>query len=912
MSKRWNEEQLKAIQTRNKNILVSASAGSGKTGVLVQRLVELVTVDHIEIDEILAMTFSEDAANEMKKRLSKEITTLAKNANDCDRQYLNTQLSKLSNAHISTIHSFCYSIIKKYYYYLNLSSNRVSNLCDESMQTIFQNQAIEEVIQDELVKNNEAFSKLCNILSPRPENLEPVKEMLLKIANMANSQSDPIEWLQIAKRNYEKDVFKTPTLVQMTFMDYWLGKMTSYRQSFEAIKQQFDEHAVNEEKRYATFLKKYEVIQDVKQFKHFDELRNLIIACARLPLPTSFDATNQVFKESKEMITSIEDEILSVPPVDVMNQMTAEMLPVIHKCIDCVTHFFGKYERIKDEQEVIDFSDMEHFALRLLKDHEEVRNYYRNLFKEIMVDEFQDSNDVQDDLVTLISKENNVFRVGDVKQSIYGFRHALPKIMQRYKEIEDEKNTVIRFNKNYRSDATVVEFNNVLFQILMNIEGFDSLPFRDEDLSQIGLDSQNEKNEPIVFHALNPELKTYEDEKINKDVYKAEYIAHEILRQSKEHAFKDFAVLVRNNSKMEVLKSVFEKYHIPYYMNQKTGFYESRSIQILISLLSSFNDPTNDTHFAAILTSILFNMDSNTLAILSKNKKSSYYEYLMETNPAYLHEFERIRMNSNTICDTLQECFKWNDFYETCSLQDQTNCDYFYEIAQNYQNTMSCEWSSFLLYLENLKQQQTAQTSTIGKNDNVVRFMSIHNSKGLEFPIVYVWATSTMKKMELSDMILCDSELGLGFNIMQLPYRNTFKSYQRIAIEQKKNRDEIEEELRILYVATTRAKKQLHIVDFLNPKLEIDHGINYLKVNARKGTTSWILQALTELNRSDLFRIQYVDEMWESEPLAPKEKNQENLNVILTFSKLKSYHQVKPMKTWKYRYLILVKAVQHD
>ena len=133
--------------------------------------------------------------------------------------------------------------------------------------------------------------------------------------------------------------------------------------------------------------------------------------------------------------------------------------------------------------------------------------------------------------------------------------------------------------------------------------------------------------------------------------------------------------------------------------------------------------------------------------------------------------------------------------------------------------------------------------------------MSIHNSKGLEFPIVYLWSSSTMKKNELSDMVLCDNELGVGFNIMQFPYRNIFKSYQRIAIEQKKNRDEIEEELRILYVATTRPKKELHIVDFLNPKLELDKGINYTKVNARKGYTSWILQAMVSLNRPDLFNM---------------------------------------------------------
>lgn len=868
MSKNWNQEQLEAIQTRNTNILVSASAGSGKTGVLVQRLVELVTLDHIEIDEILAMTFSEDAANEMKKRLSKAITELVSNANEDDKRYLQSQLSKLSNAHISTIHSFCYSILKNYYYLLGLSSKRVATLCDEATLKLYQNEVLEEIILERSKKKD--FQTLCSILSSRPEDLQPVKNTILKIANMANSQSDPSKWLLNAKKDYELKI--KDTRFYQVFMDYWRGNVYMLKESFEALFQQFHEHYPDDEKRYDKLSLKYETIRNLETMDDFDSLRNCIYTCAKLPLPTSPDATNLIFKENRERITAIEDEILSIPPIDVMNKMIQENQSIIFELFDCVDSYFKKIEAIKEEKEVIDFSDMEHFAIRLLRDYDEVSAYYRNKFKQIMVDEFQDSNDVQDELVSFICRENNVFRVGDVKQSIYGFRHALPSIMQSYKEKEDALNKVIRFNRNYRSDATIVEFNNVLYEILMNIPGFDSLPFKEEDLSQIGLESQKENNQPIVFHALNPELKTYENEKIKKDIYKAEYIANQILKKSKDHKFSDFAVLVRNNAKMDILKDVFKKYGIPYYMNQKSGFYESRSIQLLVSMLSSLCNPYNDFHFAAILTSIFFQFNSTQLAELSRNKDKSYYDYLMENHSNLLNEFNRIKDSHLSISEMILECFKWNQFYETCSLQDQTNCDYFYELALNYEKTTSLECTNFISYVNDLKEQQTAQTSTIGKNDNVVRFMSIHNSKGLEFPIVYLWSSSTMKKNELSDMVLCDNELGVGFNIMQFPYRNIFKSYQRIAIEQKKNRDEIEEELRILYVATTRAKKELHIVDFLNPKLELDKGINYTKINARKGYTSWILQAMVHLNRFDLFRIEYVDEMWETNPIYTDKK----------------------------------------
>ena len=891
MAKSWNQEQLEAITTRNTNILVSASAGSGKTGVLVQRLVELVTLDHIEIDQILAMTFSEDAASEMKKRLSKEITDLVSKASDEDKYYLNSQLSKLSNANISTIHSFCYSIVKKYYYLLGLSNKRISTLCDEPTLKIYQEQAINEILLKKQELNEESFIKTCSYLSNRPEDLKPVKDTILKIANMANSQSDPNAWLELAQSNYEINALTKDSHVYNVFLDYWMNQLITYKQAFQTIFQQFHEHYPNDEKKYDGFLKKYEVIKDVIIIDDFDQIRQIFYLCAKTPTPTSPDAKNAILKDSRDKIIEIEDEILSIPPSHIMRNMLEDMQPIISELIDCTKKYFEVIERIKSEKEVIDFSDMEHFALKLLRNFKDVRDYYRNLFEQIMVDEFQDSNDVQDELVKLICKKNNVFRVGDVKQSIYGFRHALPSIMQSYKTIEDEYNKVIRFNRNYRSDEKIVEFNNILYRILMNIQGFDSLPFMDEDLSQIGLESQKEDNTPICFHALNPELKSYETEKINKDIYKAEYIANQILEKSKVRKFSDFAVLVRNNSKMEVLRDVFNKYNIPCYMNQKTGFYESRSIQLLISVLSCIHNPTNDYAFAALLTSIFFKFNSNELAMISKNKTSSYYEYLMETNSKLLDKFNSIKDNHLSISEILQECFKWNNFYDTCSLQDQTNCDHFYQIALNYENTISCECSNFLSYLEQLKEQETAQTSTIGKNDNVVRFMSIHNSKGLEFPIVYLWSSSNMKKKEVSDMVLCDNELGIGINIMQEPYRNTFKSYQRIAIEQKKNRDELEEELRILYVATTRAKKELHIVDFLDPKLDLEHGINTSKVNARKGYTSWILQTMVNLRRDDLFKIKYVIDLWENTPLS---KTSNNYQLIKKFQNKEMIEIISP------------------
>lgn len=898
MSKHWNPEQLQAIELRQKNILVSASAGSGKTGVLVQRLSDLVTKDHIGLDEILAMTFSEDAANEMKKRLSGEISTLVQNETDPSmKAFLSQQLSKLPSSHISTIHSFCYSIIKENYYLLGLSLDRVSHLCEPSTQTIFQNQALQIVLETQQKQCDDSFVRLCSLLSSRPEDMHSLEDTILKVANMANSQANPQAWLTLAKQNYQVESFSSSQVYQV-FKDYWHSQIIMYLQAFYDIETLFYEHWPNEEKRFATFMKKKEQANLIQPNASFHEVRFQVMACARLPLPTSPDASNENYKQYREIIQKIEDLFLSVPESETMASMIQSIQPLVEKLIECVEQFFEEYEAIKSKEACIDFSDMEHFALEILHQFPEVQNRYRQQFKQIMVDEFQDSNDVQDELVHLICQPNNVFRVGDVKQSIYGFRHALPSIMQSYKEKEDHLNTVIRFNKNYRSDATIVEFNNVLYEILMNIDGFNSLPFKQEDLSAIGMDSQKENNSPIVFHALNPEtIRTYEDERIKKDEYKASYIAHLVLEQKRlgKYDFKDMAVLVRSNAKMEILKQTFERLNIPYYMNQKTGFYSSRSIQILMSTLNCMIHPHDDIDFVAMLTSSYFNFTSEQLAqlALQREKKESYYSVCSRVMPKLLDYFDQLRFSKLSLSEMITELFKWNNFYDSCSLQDQTNCDLFFQLAIDHETNVSLQIDSFLTKLKQTSTEETAQTSTIGKGENVVRFMSIHNSKGLEFPVVFLWSTSLMSKKEASDFVICDNELGLGLKFMDESTRQVLPTYQRLAIEHKQNRDEIEEEIRILYVATTRAKKEMHIVDFLNPKLDIEHSINYSKINDRKGTTSWILQSLASQGYDHLFQIQHVDVMWQNMAL---QKPQTQPSQVLRYPKTNLITYVSPSR----------------
>lgn len=899
--KRWNNEQLQAIEARNTNVLVSASAGSGKTGVLVQRLSDRVLIDRIPLTSILAMTFTEDAASEMKKRLAKEINDKKKNAQNREEElFYQQQLSSLSNAFISTIHSFCYSILKNYYYVLDLSLNRVNHLLDPAMEGSLQGEALDIVLDEQCRNCDEAFFKLNDSLTYRPADLEPMKDLILKVAELAQSQADPQIWLDKVIQYYEvSSIDELPETFKNLFNNYLETRISTYKEYFVKLNEHYLETYGDNAKGYEKFKYKFDMIHaNLENCITYTEIRNAFRACARIPFPNSPDTSDKKLKNLKEVLTKIEDEILKMEDEPSFIRSLNECLPLVKKVIECVRSYLDTYEQLKAKHEVIDFSDMEHFAIEILrKNNGEIANVYRNTFEEIMVDEFQDSNDVQDELVRLICRKNNVFRVGDVKQSIYGFRHALPSIMQGYKQLNDENNQLIIFNKNYRSSETLVRFNNVLYNILMNVQGYNTLPFKEEDIVSIGSDRQTLTKEPIIFHALHPDMKSYKDEKIRKENYKARYIAYLVseMKRSGKYDFKDMAVLVRGNARLKELKKVFEEYQIPYYMNSKSGFYSSRAIQITLSCLKVISDPRDDLSFIALASSELIGLSNNELAQLKINKQNEcYFDACIRLYPEktlWLTQFKQL--SKLRIGQCLTEIFKQNHFYDHLTTQDKTNLDQFYSIAIDYENQISTSIEGFLNQIEAMSTEDTAEASFIGKEDNVVRFMTIHNSKGLEFPVVFVFSSETFSKMEDKDFVLCDSKFGLGFNCLDEKTRWVRPTLIRKVIEYKKNQQELEEEIRILYVATTRAVHEMHFVDFVDPKLDLDSPIDTLKIDARNGYTSWVLQSLCMTHDPSLFRVYPVIAMPEIKKFDLPSKD---YKTVSAYQSEETYQFVSPSK----------------
>ncbi len=877
----WNEMQLKAIETKQKNVLVSASAGSGKTTVLIERLMRLVMEERVEVDAILAMTFTEAAANEMKKRLAAALqSAYDTSTKEEEKAYITRQLTSIQTAHISTIHSFCLSIIQDYYYIIGLDPARISSIMDNGVMEQAKSEALSKAFDIQYEKQDEDFLHTCMMFSSRAENNDALAACIQNLANLSSSKPNPKQWLEDMKEMYHDihTLDDIPSFMQDIFFDYLHVQMERYHEVLDRLAYLYEYRYSEEEKKRTAVMKKYGALGEVEKTleeKDYEAFRLAFRGIAQGIIPTSPDKEDNEYHRLRKQSQELEDELLAILfSSTTFLQDIQTLYPIVSKLVEMTLDYRNAYQTIKEEIQCIDFDDMEHFALEILQAKDgEVADIYRNQFVEIMVDEFQDSNDVQNELVLLICKENNVFRVGDIKQSIYGFRHAKPQLMKGLITNKKENDEVIYLSNNYRSKKMIVDFNNILFKELMNTDGF-SCSYAKEDDVETGVPAQNEDNLPICFHAIfHDEIKKENDLILSKNDFKASYISHEILRKHEEEnrKWKDFVVLVRSNARKENLKAAFDKLNIPYFIDVKSGFYQSNAVQIMLSTLRALLHPQEDIPFMAAMTSPLFqyNVEDFAHAKLQKEKTQSYYAWFKEHASANFNVFEDLRTNTRTLSlpDMLNLLYNTNDYYALhTTLQEKTNLDLLYEKAVNFEDSYATGIAGFLSQIEQIKDAQTAEAIPIGSEADVVRVMSIHQSKGLQFPVVYLWSSDSFSMVENKEFCMCDADMGIALKCMDLPQRYVRTTWYRLAMEHKKNKEELEEEMRILYVATTRAQQEMHIVDCVLSLDTYNRPLTMSAIYERNGYSSWILQSFLQ-NPNPLFTIQEVHQLWNDIPL---------------------------------------------
>jgi len=545
----------------------------------------------------------------------------------------------------------------------------------------------------------------------------------------------------------------------------------------------------------------------------------------------------------------------------------------------------AEFAAVKHQHGWVDMNDVERTALVMLADpilSGWVQERLDARIRHLLVDEFQDTNFIQNAIVELLSNGTNVFRVGDVKQSIYRFRNAQPELMQGMKGVEDTTHEVLYLTHNYRSTPTLVSFNNELFDRLMNFTELDS-SYTQQDRVFAG--KQPEPTDAKVeFHFLEKDDKapiieesTSEDEaavsdaelqsedvveEIKKpfDPYaeaeveahpKAVHIANTILKMRTETEFKnfkDYVVLVRSNAIKAQIKTVFEEANIPHHISVKSGFFNSDAVQDVLMIMNFLVNPTDNINLTGLLLSDFIQMTNEELAQLklSTPKYGSFWDTLKSVKPevyAKLSQFTADLSDANLV-DTLRAIYRFNGYYESsCTLQQRANLDYLIEKAQHYakQNTSRIE---FVWLVKTIEDEESSEAIPFTEEDDVVRVMTIHQSKGLEFKVVFFWSQGKTTIKDNQEALLIDSQLGFSLKSLSYPYRYTRKNPIRLAMEMKTVRDDVQEQVRLLYVALTRAEKRLIIVDN-----KPSHGVanlHYTSILNSMGPTNWMMSAFPD------------------------------------------------------------------
>lgn len=875
------EDQKKAIEFDGKSILVSASAGSGKTEVLSKRILSKILLKKSSIKNILAMTFTNAAAAEMKNRIAKAINyeldykkltehemlekvfhnqenfikiqelyhhyqPLSKE----EEQYLLDEKSNLLNADITTIDGFALSIVKRFFIVLHdFKLERLNRLLPESKRIEFLSESTKKVIRKyfhhhyhQLIQYrtlNKSFIQLISKLSIYPNPIEKIHEWKnsAKQVHISKIEDSVLTQFLINRINSLKSELKRSII-------YYLQEVEVYKETKKRVEVKNylhqlmnrlnNEHAsLNQIHNLFESLMNMEHISFSKSKEFNDELNYQI----------------SLFHKNKEKLMKLVKSNFE-PEQNIF--LFYEMLEEI----------YVEYEKLKVKENYIEFSDITRYAVEILEKNKDIRKQYQDHFHEILVDEFQDTNAIQDHLIQLVSKNNkNVFRVGDIKQSIYGFRQAKPEIMKNYydlysRDINAGENIVL--NINFRSSFEIIEFNNLAFQQLMNVENM-ACSFRKE--ADYAYSNSAPLNQLVNFHRLVTEEK---DEDKTDKVFK--YISSEIIKNISNNNYKDYAILVRSNEQVRIASRILTKMNLPHFALMDDALYESEVVQLLLAIHSLCFDSSNDLYFTAVASSRIFNLSFNEISQIRLKSRYS----LFENAPIHFQQFIfDLRQETDFKKRTLKILNYKNFYIEKLNEEEKITVDYLltlFDIEEIFTIQQGID------FLKSLNEKEYTKPNLFDSNSNMITIMNIHKSKGLEFKNVYLYCPDHESSDTSGVIYKYHDDLGVSFE-----YR---KGEEKIAslyhelITQKNKISDIEEDLRILYVATTRAKNQLHLVGFSKYKNE---PLSLSLLESSSKYASYILSLaphLKEKNMMELKEINY-DEYEIAEVLKKEEKNGE-------------------------------------
>lgn len=834
----WTTEQEQAIILQNRNLLVSAGAGSGKTAVLVERILRLITrQDHpIAIDRLLVLTFTNAAAAQMRRRLEEAL--VKKIAVTPHAVLLQKQLSRLSHASITTIHQFCQSLLREYADYIGVDP--LFRLADETEATLYRKKAMDLVLEQNYAKGTEAFLHFSDAYATARTD-QAIEDFILQCYTMAMSHPFPKDWLCQLR---DAATNKTMTELEQTT---WLSFLVQYGRKISAdfIKQiQRAIEICESEGGPLPYLPALEADLDwLLQFQlaeKYEEQYELLESLSFQRL--SSKRQQEVQEEKKETVKHIREDVkktlqewkkkyFSIPLSQLLcleeqNQKAVRILT------ELTLQFLDAYQREKEEKNVVDFSDLEQFALRILIEKQQdgkavptpIAVQLSQYYEQIFIDEYQDSNLVQETILQAISKEKwgqpNLFFVGDVKQSIYQFRLANPDLfLQKYESYTKTESPYQRIDlsKNFRTDPQVLRVIDHVMQQIMT-KRFGGIVYE-------GQGEYEEKNSTDVSAQTELLLVDLLDEpkEIQLD-WEVAQIAVRIrqLVEQEQYQYEDIVILLRAMNEAKQWVEQLKNYHIPACTQTQITYFDTNEVQVLFALLKIIDNPRQDIPLTAVLLSPIGGFTEEQLAQFRlRYPNASMYEIIEQEDQCKLFFSKLQCYREKATYLSLYELVEWlieetgYAFYCMAMPEGESrleNLQWLLDQAKQFENRIARGLFPFLQYVKQLQEQEVSFGTTVSGDfaRYHVRIMSIHKSKGLEFPVVFVAGLQRKwNQQALHRACVMHHHLGIGLDQIDLAHRIRTVPLSKRVLQKNIELENLAEELRILYVAMTRTKQKL-------------------------------------------------------------------------------------------------------
>ena len=951
----WTTEQQQVIDLRNRNILVSAAAGSGKTAVLVERIVKIITDKNhpVDIDHLLIVTFTNAAAAEMRERIGNAIEKALDE--QPGNEHLLRQLTLIHNAQITTIDSFCLYVVRNHFHEIDLEPN--FRIGDEGELKLLREDVLGRVLEQNYEEPSEAFSDFVEGYASGRTDVA-LNEMILQLYEFSRSYPWPEKWLDSFVGAYRIETREELDRAE------WLAPLTQnirfvLKDCEQLLKQalavtQQDDGPDMYEKAVQSDLEKYEGLSRLTSFcelsGELSDIKYDRLASSRgfEGDPDKLELVKSLREQAKDVVKKLCKQYFFCSP-EMMIEQLERTEPMLEEVVRLTKQFADEFAAAKRRKNLVDFHDVEHFALQILVDEEtekakKTAEEFRDTFEEIMIDEYQDSNEVQETLLRSISREergeNNIFMVGDVKQSIYRFRLARPELfMKKYDSYSLEESTTQRIDlhKNFRSREEVLTCTNDIFYKIMarslgNVE-YDaeaalypgaSYPVSADFIPEILLADSNDE---LLEDTELTDKKTLEAKIVAEEIkhlMKTQPVTDKAAGTLRAARYSDIVILLRSLSGWaDSLVEVLNENGIPAHTVSSTGYFSTVEVQTVLSMLRLLDNPRQDIPMAAVLRSPMAGLTDEELAVLRLEDGSvPFHEAVLELAEGLYEEGGQIEISNseedqkqgrnadgkteNHIEITahrkllkfykkyrqLRQLVPDTPIHELIEIilretgyghyvaampagnRRTANLNMLLEKAAAYEKTSYKGLFHFVRYIDELQKYDVdfGEADMVGENEDVVRIMSIHKSKGLEFPIVIVSGMGkNFNKQDTRSKMVLHPELGIGLDYMDGKLRIKSPTIAKKAIAKQIDLENLGEELRVLYVALTRAKEKLILTGTLKDaaeKLEFyrqqanlskaaDRPLSYLTREGASGYLDWILPAV--LSYGDKYPIRIVE-----------------------------------------------------